>query len=117
MFADVSCEYRANATVVPSGDTASQPSPILGAGGEVSRIFCPVAMEMTNRLAQIGDVISLTMSDRPSGVHAIVFKRSAARVSATFRSPPPSGEITKMPSTARVKAIGRPAEHQHSARA
>ena len=63
MFAVVSCEYRANATVLPSGETAGQPSPILGSGGEVSPVYCPVAMEITNRLAQIGDVISLTMSD------------------------------------------------------
>ena len=52
---------------------------MLGSGGVVSRVFCPVPMEMTNRLAQIGDVISLITSDRASGVHAIVFKRSKNR--------------------------------------
>jgi hypothetical protein len=58
-FSARSCEYRANATVLPSGETAGQPSPILGSGGDVSRVLCPVSMEMTNRLAQISDVISL----------------------------------------------------------
>src|SRR6266508_348166 len=80
---------------------------MLGSGAQVRRVFCPVAIEMTNRLAQIEDVISLMTSAAPSGVHAIVFSRSGARVSATFRSPPPSGEATKIPSRPRANAIWR----------
>jgi hypothetical protein len=74
----------------------------------VRRVFCPVATETTNRLAPIGDVISLRTSDRPSAVHAIVFSRSGTCVSAIFRSPPPSGEVTKTLSSERLNAMERP---------
>jgi hypothetical protein len=90
----VSWEYRAKVTLRPSGDTAGQPSPMLGSGGQVRRLFCPVAMETANRLAQIGEVSSLTIRDPLSAVHAMVFSSSGACVSAIFRSPPPSGETT-----------------------
>src|SRR5262245_35429997 len=85
---------------------------MLGSGGQVSRLFPPPVTETRKRLAQTDDVSSLVTSDVPSGVHAIVWSKSGARISATFRSTPPKGDVTKIPAPSRMKAIWRPSADQ-----
>jgi hypothetical protein len=71
-----------------------------GSGGRVSRLFSPVSTDTWKRLARIGEVNSLIMSDRLSTVQAIILillSCGGGPISAIFLSPPPTGDMRNTP--------------------
>src|SRR5262245_44434448 len=104
-----------NASVLRSGDTAKQQSPI-GMGGRVSGRFLSVSREIW-KMAYGSAVLFLsrTSSFLASGVHATFVPEPpdlgcGGRPEDTFFATPPSCETTHTPgfSPSRSKAISRP---------
>src|SRR5262245_5901511 len=88
---------------------------MLGPEGDVIHLFSPVSTVIITRPAMMdfGEISSLTTSDLPSGVQAITpAKLAGDRVSATFLSSPPNGDVRQISLPFLMYAMYRPSGDQ-----